>query len=75
MTPQAFAVFGNGQIGYVRPIRSETVARLFPELTVEPGLELFTLHAADGAPLIVAANRPAAIAGAHEYLIEPLSVH
>jgi hypothetical protein len=75
MTPQAFAVFGNGQIGYVRPIRSENAERFFPGLTLAPGLELFTLHAADGAPLIVAANRPAAVASAHEYLIEPLSVH
>jgi hypothetical protein len=75
MTPQAFAMFGNGHIGYVRPIRSENVARFFPELALAPGLELFTLHAADGVPLIVAANRPAAVAGAHEYLIEPLSVH
>ena len=68
-------MFGNGQIGYVRPIRSENVARFFPELTLAPGLELFTLHAADGAPLIVAANRGAGVAGAHEYMIEPLSVH
>ena len=68
-------MFGNGQIGYVRPIRSENAARLFPGLTLAPGLELFTLHAADGTPLMVAANRPAAVASAREYLIEPVSVH
>jgi hypothetical protein len=72
MTPQAFAVFGNGQIGYVRPIRSENVARFFPELTLVPGMELFTLHAADGAPLMVTANRLAALASAREYLLDPL---
>jgi hypothetical protein len=75
MTPQAFAVFGSGQIGYVRPIRSENVARFFPELTLAPGMELFTLHAADGAPLMVTANRLAALASAREYLLDPLSVH
>jgi hypothetical protein len=75
MTPQAFAMFGNGQIGYVKSIRSENVARFFPELRLAPGLQLFTLHAADGAPLMVTANRPAALASALAYLIEPLSVH
>jgi hypothetical protein len=75
MTPQAFAMFGNGHIGYVRPIRSENAVRFFPGLTLAPGLELFTLHAADGTPLMVAANRPAAVASAREYLIEPVSVH
>jgi hypothetical protein len=75
MTPQAFAVFGNGHIGYVKPIRPENVARVFPELTLVPGLQLFTLHAADGAPLMIAANRPAALASAREYLLDPLGVH
>ena len=36
MTPQAFVVLRNGHIGYVRPIRSENVARFFPELTLVP---------------------------------------
>lgn len=75
MTPQAFAMFGNGKIGYVRSVRSEQVARFFPELEVAPGRELFTLHAADGTPLMVAATRPAAVASAREYLIDPVSVH
>jgi hypothetical protein len=75
MTPQAFAMFGNGQIGYVRSVRSEHVARLFPELTLAPGLELFALHAADGTPLMIAATRPAAVASAREYLLDPVSVH
>jgi hypothetical protein len=75
MTPHAFAVFGNGQIGYVRPIRSENVARFFPDLTLAPGVELFSLHAADGTPLVIAANRDAAVASAHEYMLETVSVH
>jgi hypothetical protein len=75
MTLQAFAVLGNGQIGYVKPIRSENVMRLFPELTLAPGIELFALHAADGTPLMVTANRAAAIASAREYMIDPVSVH
>jgi hypothetical protein len=75
MTPQAFAMFGNGHIGYVRPVRSENMARFFPELNLAPGLELFTLHAADGTPLMVAATRLAAVASAREYLLDPVSVH
>jgi hypothetical protein len=75
MTQQAFAMLGSGQIGYVRPIRSENVARFFPELTLLPGLELFALHAADGTPLMIAANRLAATASAHEYMLEAMSVH
>jgi hypothetical protein len=75
MTPQALAMLGNGQIGYVRPVRSENVARFFPELNLAPGLELFTLHAADGTPLMVAATRPAAVASAREFSLDPVSVH
>lgn len=75
MTPQAFAVFGNGHIGYVRPIRSEIAVRFFPGLTLAPGLDLFALHAADGTPLMITATRPEAVASAREYLIEPVSVH
>ena len=75
MTAQAFAVLGNGQIGYVKPIRSENAARFFPELTLAPGIELFALHAADGTPLMIAANRTAAVASAREYMLDPVSVH
>ncbi len=75
MTPQALAVLGNGQIGYVRPVRSENAARFFPELILAPGLELFTLHAADGTPLMIVATRTAAVASAREYLLDPVSVH
>jgi hypothetical protein len=75
MTPQALAALGSGHIGYVRPICSENAVRLFPGLTLAPGLDLFALYAADGTPLMLTATRPAAVASAREYLLDPVSVH
>jgi hypothetical protein len=75
MAPDAFAALGRGEIAYVKSVRSEDVARFFPEITLVPGVELFALCAADGTPLIVAANRTAAIASANEYKLHAVSVH
>ena len=54
MSPQAFAVLGGGKIAYVKPIRSEDVQDLYPEAPqLQPGMQLFALHAADGTPILV----------------------
>jgi hypothetical protein len=75
-TPEAFAVLGGGEIAYVRPIRSEDVPALFPQAAaLAPGLELFSLHAADGTPIMITDSRAAAEANAREHELRAVSVH
>ena len=76
MTPQAFAVLGGGRIAYVKPVRSEDVHTLYPEAPeMQPGMQLFALHAADGTPILVTDSREAAIANARTHELETVSVH
>jgi hypothetical protein len=76
ITPQALAILGDGKIAYVKPIRSEDVHKLYPQAPeLQPGLDLFALHAADGTPILVTDSREAAIANAMSHELETLSVH
>jgi hypothetical protein len=75
LTPEAFASLGDGHIAYVRPIRSEEAAEMFPQARLAPGLQLFTLHAADGTPIMLTDSREAAIASATQNELVTLSVH
>jgi hypothetical protein len=76
LTPEAFAVLGGGEIAYVRPISSEQVRALFPQAPkLAPGLQLFSLHAADGTPIMIADSRAAAEANAREHELDAVSVH
>jgi hypothetical protein len=76
MSPEAFAVLGGGKIAYVKPIRSEDVHELYPEAPeLQPGLQLFALHAADGTPILVTDTREAAVANAWRHELETVSVH
>ena len=44
LTPQEFAHLGDGSVAYVKTIRSEDVAVLFPQApAIQPGLQLFAL--------------------------------
>ena len=76
ITQEALAQLGDGEIAYVKAIRSEDVAALFPQApNIEPGLELFSLHAADGTPIMLTDTREAALANAWSQELEPVSVH
>ncbi len=76
LTPEAFAILGGGQVAYVREIKSEEVKSLFPQAPLmAPGLKLFSLHAADGTPIIVTDSREAAIAASLENELDMVSVH
>jgi hypothetical protein len=73
---EQFAHLGGGSLAYLREIRSEDVARLFPQAPpVEPGLQLFALLAADGTPIVVTDTKAAAIANAFEHELMTVSVH
>lgn len=76
MTPEALAGLGGGEIAYVRSIRSEEVRALFPQAPeIAPGMTLFTLHAADGTPIMLTDSREAALANAMQNELVPVSVH
>lgn len=73
---EELAQLGDGEIGYIKPIRSEDVRDLFPQAPeLEPGARLFCLHAADGTPILLTDSREAALANARTQELEPVSVH
>ena len=76
ITPEALAHLGDGRIAYVKAIRSEDVATLFPQAPqIAPGVKLFALHAADGTPIMLTDSREAAVANAWSQELETVSVH
>jgi hypothetical protein len=78
ITPEALAHMGDGEIAYVKTIRSEEIRTLFPqvaEMGIEPGMKLFALHAADGTPIMLTDSREAAFANAVSQELEMVSVH
>ena len=76
ISPEALAHMGDGEIAYVKTIRSEDVPALFPQAPeIAPGLKLFALHAADGTPIMLTDSREAAIANAWSQELETVSVH
>jgi len=76
ISPEALAQLGDGEIAYVKAIRSEQVAKLFPQAPeIEPGTQLFALHAADGTPIMLTDSREAAVANAWSHELQTVSVH
>lgn len=76
LTAAEFAALGAGQIAYLKPITSDELARIFPQApAIEPGLQLFALLSADGAPILVTDSREAATANAWEHDLKMVSLH
>lgn len=76
MSREALALLGGGKIAYVKPVRSEDVKRMYPHAPeLQPGMQLFALHAADGTPIMLTDSREAAVANAWSNELETLSVH
>jgi hypothetical protein len=76
LTPEALAGLGGGRIAYVRAIRSENVRAIFPDApTMAPGMQLFSLHAADGTPILLTDSKEAALANAREHELDTVSLH
>ena len=72
ITQEALAHLGDGRFAYVKAIRSEDVASLFPQAPkIAPGIKLFALHAADGTPIMLTDTREAALANAWSQELEP----
>jgi len=76
LTAEQLAHLGDGTIAYIKPIRSEDAARLFPQIgTIQPGLNLFALLGADGSPIVLTDSKDAAIANAWQHELLTVSVH
>jgi hypothetical protein len=73
---EALADLGDGQVAYLKMIRSEDVRALFPHAPeMAPGLKLFALHAADGRPIMLTDSRDTAVANAWTQELDMVSVH
>ena len=76
LTPAEFAALGTGQVAYLKSMTSEELKRVFPNAPeIQPGLQLFALLSADGAPILVTDSREAATANAWEHDLKIVSVH
>lgn len=74
--PTTFATLGDGELAYVKPMRSDEVSRLFPQAPdLAPGLDLFALISANGTPILVTDSRDAAVANAWANDLETVSLH
>ena len=62
MTNGDFAIFGNGEFAYIRPVSVN-------------GEEAFAVHSADGLTLAVITDLDVAVAVVRQNALEPLSLH
>ena len=70
------AALGEGRVAYVKPVLSDDVPRLFPQAPqLAPGLQLFALLSATGAPIMLTDSRDAALANAWQHDLETVSLH
>lgn len=75
-TEHEFAHLGEGEIAYVRKIRSDELARTFPALPpIAPGLEIWALFGASGEPIVLSDVRDTALKGAHEHELRTVMLH
>lgn len=76
LDPGALAALGEGRIAYVKPIRSDEVRRIFPQAPeLAPGLELFALLSASGAPILLTDSRDTALANAWAHDLQTVSLN
>ena len=76
ITPQQLAQIGEGHIAYLKLMKSEDICKAFPGAPdLAPGLKLFALLGADGAPLVLADTKAAALANAWEQDLHTVSLH
>ncbi len=70
------AALGEGQVAYVKPMRSDEVNELFPQAPqMQPGLKLFALLSASGAPILLTDSRDAALANAWAHDLQTVGLH
>jgi hypothetical protein len=70
---KAFADLGIGDVAYVRKVHADEAKSLF-RVNVAPEVELFSVHSADGKPIMLAATWEAAVANAWVNNLHPMMV-
>ena len=76
MSSNEFAALGDGIVAYIKELSSEEAGRMFPSIEDLPmGMNLYSLHAADGTPIALTDSRQAAVGHAIEDDLEVASVH
>jgi len=76
MTEREFATLGGGVVAYIKTLTSDEASRMFPTVKGLPeGINLFSLHAADGTPLALTDTKQAAIGHAMDDDLQIASVH
>ncbi len=76
VSEEQLAQMGDGDIAYVKQMRSEDIQLAFPQIgEIEPGLRLFALLSADGSPILLTDSKDDAIANAWEQDLETVSLH
>ena len=72
----ALAALGEGRLAYVKPVSSDEVSQLFPQVpALTPGLELFALLSASGTPILLTDSRETALANAWAHDLETVALH
>jgi hypothetical protein len=70
------AQLGEGQVAYVKLMRTEDIRAAFPQAPeLQPGMRMFALLAADGSPILLSDSRDAALANAWENELVTVSLH
>lgn len=76
MTEGELATLGGGVVAYIKTLTSDEASRMFPTVKGLPeGINLFSLHAADGTPLALTDTKQAAIGHAIDDDLQIASVH
>jgi hypothetical protein len=76
ITESELATLGGGAVAYIKTLTSDEASRMFPAVEGLPqGINLFSLHAADGTLLALTDTKQAAIGHAIDDDLEIASVH
>jgi hypothetical protein len=76
MTEVELARLGGGQVAYIKTLSSDDAKKMFPMIEGLPqGINLYSLHAADGTPIALTDTLQAAIGHAEEGELAIASVH
>ena len=76
MSLSELAQLGDGKVAYIKVMNHDEAKALFPAVDNLPeGIDLYSLHGADGTPLVLTDSRQAAIGHAIGDELEVASVH
>jgi hypothetical protein len=76
MSLTELAQLGGGKVAYIKVMSHDEAKELFPAVENLPeGIDLYSLHAADGTPLVLTDSRSAAVGHAIGDELEIAAVH